>query len=224
MRAITPDWVLTALWFVAGVGATGAFWYYLSQKALHSALWTAFLTGVVVLLTISLNIRNTLIKEEQHAVESAARTAPERRPQVFFKQSAFVGRLGDNANLAVDLLIANSGAVEAKGAFENISFRFEPAPYANELRYFADGTTGTFDLAPSQEANIRIGSKLLLTSQMIAALVSDPPQARLYVFAKGWYSNPEGSTKYDISFCRIYHPSMPGNLIYCPSDMAIVSP
>jgi hypothetical protein len=111
MRAMTPDWVLTALWFVAGVGATGVFWYYLSQKAPHSALWTGFLTGVVVLLTICLNIRNNLIKEEQRAVESAAPTAPERRPQVFLKQSAFVGRLGDNANMAVDLLLSNSGCV-----------------------------------------------------------------------------------------------------------------
>jgi hypothetical protein len=224
MRATTPDWVLTALWFLAGVGGTGAFWYYLSQKAQHSALWTGFFTGVVLLLTISLQIRNNLIKEEQPAVEAGAPTAPERRPQVFFKQSAFVGRLGDNANMAVDLLLGNSGAVEARGAFENISFRFEPSPFAKELRYLAEGTSGKFDLAPSQEANIRIGSMLPLTPQMIAALVSDPPQARLYIFAKGWYSNPEGSTKYDLSFCRIYHPSMPGNLIYCPSDVAVVSP
>jgi hypothetical protein len=223
MRTMTPSWILTLLWFGAGIGATGAFWYFLSQRDLHATLWSAFVTATVVLLTVTLHIRNDLLEREQRkAVVKPIDAVPDRRPQVFFKHSLFLGPLGNSENMAVDLLLSNSGTTGAKGGFKNISFRFEPAPYSSELRYFAEGAKGTFTLAPSQETHIRIGSKLPVTPEMIAALSSEPPRARLYIYAKGWYSDLEGLNTYDLSFCRIYHPSMPGNLIYCPEDVSVV--
>lgn len=146
------------------------------------------------------------------------------RPQVFFKNSLFIGPIGSNDNIAVDLVLSNSGAGEAKGEFDNISFRFEPIPYSRELRYFAGGAKGAFVLSPSQETHIRVGSTAAFTSEMISALNSEPPRARLYIYSKGWYSDLQGSRAYDLSFCRMYHPSMPGNLIYCPEDVSITGP
>ena len=225
MRRMTPSWILTLLWFCAGIGATGAFWYFLSQRDLHSVLWSAFATAVVVLLAVTLHIHNELLeKEEREVAAKQPHATHAQRPQVFFKHSLFVGPLGKSANMAVDLVLSNAGAAAAKGGFDNISFRFEPAPYASELRYFADGAKGSFTLEPSQETHIRLGSTLALTPEMIAALNSESPLARLYIYAKGWYSDLQGSEVHDLSFCRIYHPSMPGNLIYCPEAVSVVGP
>jgi hypothetical protein len=54
----TPDWVSTASWFVAGIWATGSFWYFLSSAnkvgAIGSALGAALFAGIA----ITLHIRN----------------------------------------------------------------------------------------------------------------------------------------------------------------------
>lgn len=65
-----PDWMNQVLWFVAGVFATGAVWYFLSQKNYHAALWSGFAAAMILLLNVTLLIRNNLIS---HQAESAAR-------------------------------------------------------------------------------------------------------------------------------------------------------
>lgn len=62
---MTPEWLLQVIWYGAGVGGTGAIWYFLSQKSYHTALWTGFTTVVVVLLAVALHIRNDLLRREQ---------------------------------------------------------------------------------------------------------------------------------------------------------------
>jgi len=32
MGKMAPEWLVNAVWFVAGISATGAFWYFLSQR------------------------------------------------------------------------------------------------------------------------------------------------------------------------------------------------
>lgn len=61
---MTPDWAFQFLWFSAGIGGTGAVWYFLSQRAYHSALWIGFATVVIVCFTVALHIRNDLLKRE----------------------------------------------------------------------------------------------------------------------------------------------------------------
>lgn len=39
MRNVTPDWLLNLTWFAAGISATGALWYFLSQRNYHASLW-----------------------------------------------------------------------------------------------------------------------------------------------------------------------------------------
>ena len=62
---MTPDWLFQVMWFGAGVGGTGAVWYFLSQRSNHAALWTGFITFVVVSLAVTLHIRNDLLRREQ---------------------------------------------------------------------------------------------------------------------------------------------------------------
>jgi hypothetical protein len=75
---MTPDWLFQVMWFGAGVGGTGAVWYFLSQRSYHAALWTGFTTVVVVLLAITLHIRNDLLRGEQQGAAATPRPAPGR--------------------------------------------------------------------------------------------------------------------------------------------------
>lgn len=72
---MTPEWAFQFLWFSAGLGGTGAVWYFLSQRDYHTALWTGFATVVVVFFTIALHIRNDLIKRELPILDSATPSA-----------------------------------------------------------------------------------------------------------------------------------------------------
>jgi hypothetical protein len=73
---MTPSWVFQAMWFGAGVGGSGAIWYFLSQRNHHAALWTGFATAVVVLLTITLHLRNNLLRSERLTSTASPSPAP----------------------------------------------------------------------------------------------------------------------------------------------------
>lgn len=64
-RRLTPDWLIQIAWFIAGVFATGAIWYFLSQNNYHFALWSGFGATVCALLAVTLLIRNDLVRREQ---------------------------------------------------------------------------------------------------------------------------------------------------------------
>ncbi len=64
MRKMTPDWLLNTTWFVAGIAATGAFFYFLSEKNVYGTLWSGYVAVVVALLAIVLHIRNDFIRRE----------------------------------------------------------------------------------------------------------------------------------------------------------------
>jgi cell division protein FtsW (lipid II flippase) len=61
---MTPDWLFQVMWFGASVGATGAIWYFLSQRNYHAVLWWGFATAIVILLAVTLHIRNDLLRSE----------------------------------------------------------------------------------------------------------------------------------------------------------------
>jgi hypothetical protein len=67
MRNVTPDWLLNFTWFAAGISATGAVWYFLSQGNYHATLWAGYITVIVALLAVTLHIRNDLIRREKDA-------------------------------------------------------------------------------------------------------------------------------------------------------------
>jgi hypothetical protein len=61
-----------AVLFVAGVLASGAFWYFLGVHRRHAALWTGFAAAVLFLLGVALYLRNEIIRSE--IAEGAAKT------------------------------------------------------------------------------------------------------------------------------------------------------
>jgi hypothetical protein len=75
---MTPDWLFQVMWFGAGVGGTGAIWYFLSERNSHAALWTGFATAVVFLLAITLHIRNDLLRKERQPATSTPGPASQR--------------------------------------------------------------------------------------------------------------------------------------------------
>ena len=73
-HSLTPEWVLWALSFAAAAG-TAAFFYYLSEKNRHGALWSGYGTAVVALLVVAIFIRNDWVKREA-ADNSSAEPTP----------------------------------------------------------------------------------------------------------------------------------------------------
>jgi hypothetical protein len=61
------EWVLYLLWAIIGILGSGTFWYFLSQKNYYAALWTTFSVFILVGLTVTLYIRNSLIQQEIQA-------------------------------------------------------------------------------------------------------------------------------------------------------------
>jgi hypothetical protein len=65
-----PDFVPYVTWFVAGIFATGAFWYFLSQRNYHMSLWAAFLAVVLALLAVAFHIHNDLVRRDKEGVRA----------------------------------------------------------------------------------------------------------------------------------------------------------
>jgi len=52
MKKIVPDWLIQSLWFLAGICATGAFWYFLSKNDVVFTLLSAVGTLIFSSLAI----------------------------------------------------------------------------------------------------------------------------------------------------------------------------
>jgi hypothetical protein len=63
---MTPEWALGLMLFIASV-AGGAIWYLISHHQYHLSLWIGFFAGVIVLLVITLHVRNGIINKEIQA-------------------------------------------------------------------------------------------------------------------------------------------------------------
>lgn len=87
---MVPDWVLNLLGLAASVIGGGAIWYFWDKKPLAS-VWLGFAFGVIVLLVVTLSIRNNVLQREaarrpqrpagvEQAPSSPRPTKPARRP------------------------------------------------------------------------------------------------------------------------------------------------
>ncbi len=76
---MAPDWLIQLTWFAAGLGATGAFWYFLGHKHYRTAISSAVATIILTLLAISLHIRNDRVRRslESGRQASGTTTAPQ---------------------------------------------------------------------------------------------------------------------------------------------------
>jgi hypothetical protein len=87
---MTPKWLLKVMWFGAGVGGTGAFWYFLSQRHYPAAALTVVLTVVDVVIAVALRVRNDRLRGDQQSVTAALSPALERpalgEPQVYLQE------------------------------------------------------------------------------------------------------------------------------------------
>ena len=60
-------WLVTLVWFVAGIFWTGAVWYFLSRHDLQTALWVAFVGTTLVLLAITSHLNNGIVEKREAA-------------------------------------------------------------------------------------------------------------------------------------------------------------
>lgn len=59
----TPDWLLTTLWFAAGVLGGGAFWFFLSSRSPLGATLSALGTAFVVCVAVALQVNNDRLRK-----------------------------------------------------------------------------------------------------------------------------------------------------------------
>jgi hypothetical protein len=81
MPSLIPEWVLLLTWFVAGLGATGAFWYFLGQKHYRTALTSAVATIILTVLAISLHIYNDRVRRSLESRSEASGSTPAPAPR-----------------------------------------------------------------------------------------------------------------------------------------------
>lgn len=72
--AMVPQWMVQLAWFASGIFATGAFWYFLSQRAYHVALWTGFAAIVLALAAVALHLHNDLKLRQDSSSEPRSGT------------------------------------------------------------------------------------------------------------------------------------------------------
>jgi hypothetical protein len=60
-----PDWTPTLAWFLAGICATGGFWYFLSQKNYIATLWTGFAAVCLALLAVTMHVHNSMARPRE---------------------------------------------------------------------------------------------------------------------------------------------------------------
>lgn len=63
MQKTFPEWQVTLVWFIASIGATGAFWYFVAEKQKMAALLVAVATTALVVLAVLLSARNERLKQ-----------------------------------------------------------------------------------------------------------------------------------------------------------------
>lgn len=59
---MTPDWLILTIWFIAGISATGGFWYFLGSQNLVGIIGSACGTVASVVLAIFLHMRNDRLR------------------------------------------------------------------------------------------------------------------------------------------------------------------
>ncbi len=68
-----PDWVIATVWFMAGISASGAFWYFLGAHNPMGVVVSAVLTGVLSVVAIILHIQNDKRRQSAKGVASPDR-------------------------------------------------------------------------------------------------------------------------------------------------------
>jgi hypothetical protein len=75
-RAPVPEWAITAAWFIAGVGATGAFWFFLASGSVAGVILSAGGTLAAIAVAIAFHVRNDRLRASNQG-------SSDRLPQLF---------------------------------------------------------------------------------------------------------------------------------------------
>jgi hypothetical protein len=151
------------------------------------------------------------------AEKSAAIAFQSQRPQVFLKTTKLSEPLTANKAPLLQFTITNSGSIAAEGVFTDITHFFDEYPFSDSLSYSRGGPMVRFALAPSADNKALLNFRSL-TQEKIKTLHGG--QARLYFFGRGQYKDVFGRS-YPLPFCYMYNKDVDGNLIICPSYLAV---
>jgi hypothetical protein len=73
---MVPGWLITTVWFVGGICATGAFWFFLGSGNTTGIVISGVGSVLCVIVAIGLQIRNERAKEGQHPSQQYPAPAP----------------------------------------------------------------------------------------------------------------------------------------------------
>lgn len=145
------------------------------------------------------------------------------RPQVFIKQANLGSPLTPGQAPVLDFKVFNSGPIEARGIFYDITLTLDMLPFTNSLRYKPDKEQVSlpFVLAPLAEGAPTVHFRVGVTDEQIKALESG--NARLFFYGRGEYRDQLGR-RYPLPFCVMYvrpenSPVM--RMVTCPSNVTV---
>ena len=140
---------------------------------------------------------------------------PAGRPYVIFETNGLQIPTELDKPVTVRFTVKNTGQSEVAGFLKDFTYLFSVNPEQKEFK-FGEAGTQSFSLAPSEIWNGFFFTGFIMKPEKLAALNSG--SARLFFFARGEYKNATGKA-YPLTFARMYHPAMPGNLAICPDDV-----
>jgi hypothetical protein len=142
---------------------------------------------------------------------------PPEKPYVHISDASI--ELQPDKSPVVNLMVRN-GPADATVVFSEITFRFTRFLPDNIFEYDKLGTGRTLKLAPHETVKGRwISGNLRLSQREIDALMAEPPEAALYIFARAEYTDETG--KHPLYACWRYDKDFEGHLVYCREDIKL---
>jgi hypothetical protein len=200
-RCMTPLWILSGIAFaIAGLS--------IGYHHKLVALWSTFFGVVLALAAITVWL--------QTVIEPDADSVQKERPYVIFRTTS-VRPLAVGEYPLIQYELENIGTVEARIVIKNSTCWFTQDANRRSFEYPARGEV-KFILAPSQKIHGQMRfNEHILTDDEIKALNEE--RGRLIFFAQGEYTDHFGTQTYELPFCRMYHPDILGNVVFCEDDI-----
>jgi len=70
---VLPDWIIAVVWFMAGICATGSFWYFLGARNQVGTIASAVATGGLAVVAIAMHIHNDRWRTRSKMIDSPTR-------------------------------------------------------------------------------------------------------------------------------------------------------
>jgi hypothetical protein len=191
--------VVTWIWIGFSIGA---FFYYLSKNSGQGVLWS------VVSLACSAIVMIVLIANQHFGAQD-----DQERPELFVEQ-VIIEPFQVGKPETVSLIFRNRGKIVAEHVSIETTHAHKPKTFDGPLVYDTKPPDSVLTIGPDSIFTVVSRSPWVTNATWIQEIING--DRLLFVYGKGHYED-RGGTEYPISFCYMYEPSLPRNMVICPT-------